>query len=339
MIWRLLRHNIGYKLIALALAIFLWLHVQALENPLESRAFEVPIRLINVPPHMVVRKATEKARVTLQGLQQELQKVPDSAVSARVDLTEAHRGTNSLAVFSNLATSAEVKVLNVQPSEAAVVLEEIVTHAFPLEPKFLLPNDISVQSFTLGAREATVRGPSDLVERVAHLIAKIEAPDPTAQLPNSSPVIALDAGFHPMSGITVMPDTVSVSMVVYQSKDVAVAPRVAGEPAAGFRVQGASAEPAYVTVTGLPRLVGSLASVATAELSVREATRDVSRRMRLVLPRGVSCKSGQEVTVTVHVVRKALPLPERGSPSAPPAPSPPPGRTETPPPAAPEPSR
>ena len=63
----MIRHNFGYKLMALAVAFALWSYVNTERNPQARRTFTVPIEVAHVADGYAAEPDVRDANVTVQG--------------------------------------------------------------------------------------------------------------------------------------------------------------------------------------------------------------------------------------------------------------------------------
>ncbi len=86
----------------------------------------------------------------------------------------------------------------------------------------------------------------------------------------------------------------------FGSKLVAVVPAIAGEPAYGYSLLGIRITPQTVPVSGDPKTLSQMQSVATETVNISGATRDFAQMVAVVPPAGV--RSAGRVRVAVQVV-------------------------------------
>lgn len=95
---------------------------------------------------------------------------------------------------------------------------------------------------------------------------------------------------------SIKPATVAVSLEPPAIRTVKINPVVAGTPAAGFYVIGASAAPAETEIRGPISVIRDLSSIATETILVDRIQSNIEREVTLVAPDNVTAPSN-----TVHV--------------------------------------
>ena len=90
-----LRENLIYKLIALGFAVALHFYASDLFSPTQSRIVPVDLTPRNLPTTIAWDpKLTQQVFVTVTGPQDEINRIPDSSISATIDLSSAVTGKN-----------------------------------------------------------------------------------------------------------------------------------------------------------------------------------------------------------------------------------------------------
>jgi len=119
-------------------------------------------------------------------------------------------------------------------------------------------------------------------------------------------VEALDDRGQTVNNVTVSPETVQVILPVSQQggyRDVAVKVTTLGRVASGYRLTDISVSPLVVTIYSTdPALVNSLPGVMeTQPLDLQNAQDDITTRLRLSIPPGISVIGEQTVLVQAGV--------------------------------------
>src|SRR5207249_1619180 len=91
---RLLLHNLGWKLLALALAIFLWFSLSGRRRErVSERGYVIPLTVVNVPSQMVIASAIpDTIDVRLKGPFTSIRLADPSKMEAVMDLSGGEAG-------------------------------------------------------------------------------------------------------------------------------------------------------------------------------------------------------------------------------------------------------
>lgn len=119
---RLLLHNLGLKVIALAISFFLWATYTA--EPFEQIGYNVPVAYLNVPEGLAVGGAPPNAvRVVLRGRSGLLRRLTAADLTLDVDLATAPSGDVPIRLSPSMVTVPYgTDVLRIAPAEFHVSL-------------------------------------------------------------------------------------------------------------------------------------------------------------------------------------------------------------------------
>ena len=310
-----------YLLLSGAIAVVMWLYVATAQNPLVSRSMKVDIQLRNLDPNVVVMRPAESSppqvTIRLQGPRSQIALLTPKLVDAYVDLTGLGPGDHP-AVPVVVTPPLDVRVVDQRPASMLVVLDAQATKRLPVEVSLL---DTPPEGITLGTPRTTptvviVSGPSRMVAQVRHVLVYFDTASVRQQVVASLQVVPVDASGQAVSGVQVAPRSVSMTLAVREAvitKVVPVVPTLVGSPSPTLAVTSATTQPGTVTLTGPSALLQGVESAATAPVDVTGARGDITRRVALQLPPGISVSAGQ-VTVTVRIGRGLLATVLRGVP-------------------------
>lgn len=166
------REHFKLKLIAVGLALALWASLHAGEEGLFQMQSS-PVELTNVPPDLALSsEVPETVDVTLRGLETRMRSLTSADIRVRVDLSDAHAGTNLITMGEeNVRVPSDFDLVRVQPPELRIVLEEEVEAVRPIisviegEPA----EGYEVAARRLDPESARVRGPRSRLEQLEEL--------------------------------------------------------------------------------------------------------------------------------------------------------------------------
>ena len=151
----------------------------------------------------------------------------------------------------------------------------------------------------------TVTGPASQVQQVVKARTEVYLRNAKSQIEHTLAVTPVDAQGRAVAGITIEPAMVQVVVPVEQwpgRKEVAVRVKLAGGPADGYRLSTVKVEPSTVVLEGDSNVLGAVPGyVETEPLSLDGATGEVRKRLKLLLPEGVTSFDGDSVMGTANV--------------------------------------
>lgn len=123
--WReILSENSSYKLVALVVALVLWLTLQGRRDVVLSR--EVELQVLMAPHMAVTNPIPQTLRVELSGARLALKRVAEGMGPATVDLRHVAPGRQVVTLTrDNFTVPVGAKVLSIQPNEFLAVVVEV----------------------------------------------------------------------------------------------------------------------------------------------------------------------------------------------------------------------
>lgn len=188
------REHFKLKLVALGLALLLWASLNTGELiPFGMQSS--PIELLNIPPDLALAsEVPETVEVTLRGRRARMGDLTSADVRVRIDLSDAHAGTNIVPLGpDNVRIPSEFNLERVQPAELEIVLDEEIERVRPIlsviegEPAA----GYEVATRRLQPESARVRGPRSHVEALEEL--RTEAVNISGRTETFSQQVALQA--------------------------------------------------------------------------------------------------------------------------------------------------
>jgi YbbR domain-containing protein len=303
----------SYFLLSVAIAVVMWLYVATAQNPVVARQMRVELQLRNLPANEVLIRPSSsvpvQVTVRLQGQRAQIALLSPALVDAYVDLSGLGPGDHPN-VPVVVSPRLDVRVMDEKPSSILVVLDAFSSKRLPVEVSLL---GKPAQGVMLGSPHTAparvlVSGPAQQVSEVRHAVVSIDTGPLRQQVVASLPVVATDASGQPVPSVQVSPKIVDLTLPVREgiiSKVVAIVPTITGTPSPSLTVSSATAEPETVALTGPTSALAGVESAATTPVDISAARADITRRVPLQLPVGVSA-SVEQATVTVRFGRGRL---------------------------------
>lgn len=308
-------------LTALVLAMAVWISAVTSTDPTEESQFSqpIPIEVIGLDPGlMITNEPADQINVILsapRSIWNELNANP-SAIHAVVDLSGLEPGSHSVAIQVQV-NLRPVKIVSNTPRSVTVTLERLTTRSVPINLITTGEPAIGYQAGlpTLSQTSAVVSGPASQVERVQKVEATLDLSQVFENINRTITLQAMDANGSPISGLTLTPDRVTVTLPINQKggyRNVVVKVVTSGAIASGYRLTNISVFPAAVTVfSSDPTVISNLPGyVETMPLDLSNVKDDLDISLPLNLPAGVTVVGDQTVLVRVGIaaIQSSLPL-------------------------------
>lgn len=309
---RWLGTNLRTFLWALAMGLAVWVAAVSAADPDEVRQYPdpIPVEIIGQDPGLVITgevpKQIELSLRAPSSVWSRLLADTDS-IQAILDLSGLSAGEHTLDIQVQIPPQP-VRIISATPQTATVTLESFATITFPIDLNISGEPAIGYQvgEARLEPEEIIISGPQSLVDRVVQVRAPINLAGVREGFEDTVTVQPLDENNQIVAGLGLNPAQVSIMLPVSQQggyRDLAVKVVVGGQVASGYRLANISVFPPVVTVfSGDPALVNSLPGVLeTQPLDLENANDELTTRLAINLPEGVSLVGEQTVLVRVNV--------------------------------------
>lgn len=304
--------NLRTFMLAFALALAVWVSAVTAADPDETRLLpnSVPIEFISQDPGLIIKgQVPRQVQITLRAPRSVWDKLTTEkdAIHALVDLSGLEAGTHRLDVQVQINVRP-VRLLSFSPEKLDLTLETLVTRSLPLELTLTGEPAIGYQAGDpiLNPAEVIISGAQSLMNQVAHLSLSLDISGSRQDIQTTLPIKALDDKGNLVTGLTMHPDNVQVSLPISQQggyRDLAVKVVTIGRPANGYRLTNVAPIPPMVTVfSSNLELISALPGyVETTPLDLNGASADIEIRLNLNLPAGVALVGEQNVLVQVGI--------------------------------------
>lgn len=302
--------NIRTLLLALILAVAVWISAVTSSDPDEVRTLTVPLAIIGQNPSLInVNDRPANLQLTLRAPHSVWEKLntQDNSVQATLDLSGLGSGEYTVNVKITVAVPP-YQIILANPTSVTVRLEPVATDTLPI---FLSLSGEPAIGYQAGEeivdpKTVTISGPASVIEKATRARILVSLAGARESIDQLIGVQIVDAKNSQLRDITVSPESVHVSIPITQQggfRDVAVKVVVQGQQAPGYRIENVSVFPPVVTVFAAdPKLVDALPGVIeTQPLDIQDAKADIATRLGLNLPDDISIVGSKTVRVQVGV--------------------------------------
>jgi len=170
---QLLTRNIGWKLLALAMAVALWVTVA--HEPELATTLSVPIEFKNIPEDLDIgANVPERVRLELRGPSGRLSRDNLTDVAVILDLSDANAGERTYNIRpSNVNLPAGVNFYRAVPSQVTLRFDRMVTREVEIGiPPFSKgpPDGYRVRAYTLEPSKTKIRGPGQRIRGITRVM-------------------------------------------------------------------------------------------------------------------------------------------------------------------------
>ena len=323
-ILRAFTHNIALKLMALFVALVIWLVVVSIDNPVKDQNFsQIPVSVVNAEVLEREGKAYELAETskyvtaTVRAERSVLSQLSKDDFSATIDMNNYSDGKVPIQIKAN-RLSDRIAGITPRTPYALVKVEELETKQFYVDYEITgePAEGYSTGDVTMAANVVRAQGAQSLVNLIDKAVVRVSVQGMTRDMKTESSIIFIDHNGDEMdvSGLELSRTSVGVTVEIWEDKEISVAYSFTGTPAEGFAATGKlTATINTITVGGAPETLAQIGSVSipAAEIDITGATENVTKTIDVAayLPHGVSPADRDEDTssvVTVEIIAMNL---------------------------------
>jgi YbbR domain-containing protein len=305
--------NLGSLLMALVLAVMVWMAATIQENPFAEGflADPVPVEVVNRGEGLViVGGANQQVRIRVRAPESVWEDLGAGSFRAYVDLQGLGVGLYEVPVRVEPA-SGFVRVLGTSPSALTIRLdtrsEKMVRVRVSLYGN--PPSGYGTGSVKVDPSVVRVSGPQTLVDQVVELSADVYLSGEKDTFERSTSLTPRDEVGNALDGLELEHKTATVTVPVEQQvgyRELSIKTIIEGNPETGYWISSIAADPSTVTVFGDPTAVNEIPGyLETYPVNVEGERDSVSQQVAIVFPQDVS---SLENVVTVQALIQISPV-------------------------------
>jgi YbbR domain-containing protein len=309
---RRIAKNLPTLILAAALAVAVWISAETASDPNEERVFptSIPITYQGQDPSLLmIGDPPRQLTLTLKAPRSIWDRLTadESLVKAVVDLSGLGSAMHTLPVQVSIGLGP-VEIISKVPETVNVKLEALANKT--LKVRLDVKGDVAV-GFQAGAPAlesdtVLVSGAESLVTQVVTVRTVLDLTTVKENVHQSLLLVPVDINEAPVSGVSLTPSQVTVSVPVTQRggyRNMVVKVLVTGQIAPGFRLANIFVYPPVVTVfSANPAVVENLPGyMETTPINLNGARDGLDLQVQLNLPQGVQLVGDQTVNVQVAI--------------------------------------
>ncbi len=312
---KLALNNLPYKLLAVVLAIVLWVVVVNISDSAVTVQIEdIPVQQLNGEIFDDLDKIYEVSSgdtvdIIVKGRRSIVSELDAEDFVATADLSTMSV-TGAVQIFVRAKSSITQKdiTITVVDNTMTLILESKVTEQFPIKISTTgsTLNGYAVAGAYASPNIITVEGPESSVAKVTDVEVSVNVSNKNDSFVDSVQVNLYDAYGEKIqnSKLSVSVETVDVTVNIYPTKEVPITVETVGKPADGYRVSEIIYQPQTIEIVGLQEDLDKIDAIVVDSVSVAGLSEELQTSVDLmdVLPEGIKVvQSNTEVVVTIAI--------------------------------------
>ncbi len=308
--YEILKKDVGYKGLAILLAILLWLYVVNMQNPTIENTLRVSVSSQNLQEGLVLRNNPGEVEVKVRGPYSLINSLTSKEIKATINLANAQIGEGDF--FVEIGLPAGVELVFTKPSSIRLSVDALEMKQLPIQviTKGTVAKGYSSFEPVLQPSTVVVRGARQMLEKLETALVTINLNQATQNLSLNVPVTLLTKdGSTATSEYEISPREVQVFVPITQPNNtitVAIKPQIKGVPMEGLEVSGVTIDPETVKISGPYEILSRINHVATAPLDITGIDQNYATQVALVPPDGASLVYQPVVKILVQVQAVAI---------------------------------
>ncbi len=300
------RRNLPAKIVALGVAVVLWVVVMSDQNPAIEGSFTVPVAVVNSPEGYKVTKSEDTVKIKVRGARSLFVSATADDFRAYVDLGGAEAGKQSYKVQTALPQGFEL--VEVQPETVEFNLDKIIqkqVRADVIVTGNSAPGT-TVAKVTQASSIVTIEGPQSAVESVTRVVGYVGLSGNSTDFDLQVPLTALNADGREVHDVKVVPSVTEVTVQLARGltkKIVTIHPVLDGSLPDDLMLSEVRTDPIKLEIAGESKVLAPLSSVDTEKIDLSKVTGSEKLTVRLNLPNGVTV-TNPEISVNIVVKKK-----------------------------------
>ncbi|OIN89111.1 hypothetical protein AUJ40_02390 [Candidatus Berkelbacteria bacterium CG1_02_42_45] len=311
---KIITNNWHIKLLALLVAISMWVYAASSETSVAKFPSTIPIKQINLSPGLIAVYDQKEVKIEIAAEPGTWKQLSTESFTAYIDLTGLSVGTHDIPLNVTTLVSG-LQIVSKDPSSVVVTIEPSLEKEIPVVVRLsgnaaenMVAGDVIFNPSTV-----KVSGPKSIIEGISQATAEIILSGEAETFSKSVKIVALDSQGKPIEYANFLPQTVSAEVRIVKAgnvKNVGIKVVTTGNPEVGYYISSVSTNPSLIAIVGTPEVVRALSSVSTQPIDIGNASSTINTSAKLSFPVGVqSVDNISSVNVIINFSQQAITKP------------------------------
>lgn len=299
------RQNWTYRLLAVILAVIVWLYVIGEQNPTGHAVIRVPLEAVNLREDLVVAESPTNVQVRVEGRRVVVESLLPRDIHAAVDLQNAQTGENVVQV--QVEAPEGINIIDVNPPEVTIKVEKIEQNQLPVQVVLVGSPAGGYRALepVIVPTHVLIAGSAGVLKNIGRAHVEVNIDQASGNYLAHLPVKLTNKEGQPLQKwYDITPPVIEVFVPVVRdmpSKTLPIRPQLVGEPAQGYTIKRIIVQPEIVEVFASYNELAEIDYISTGPVNISGARRQVIRETNLEIPAGVQISTFPRVRVIVEV--------------------------------------
>lgn len=312
-----LTENLGLKILALLLAVILWVAVINLDDPTINKQFTTGVTVENenfistMGKYYEIESEDMNVTFNVYGKRSVINQLNNSDFKAVADLSQISQdeSENRVPVTITPQRSANQVTVTKRMQNIRVKLEDLMRKSFiiQIESQGEPAEGYALDSMGVTPNVLRVSGPKSVVSKIQEVRAVIDVTGMSTEITDNVVPVLYDKAEKTVdtTRLTMNLNTVTVKAGVVSEKTVPVKVKYTGNPAEGFEVVALDTDPAEIRIKGDSDILNAIGSITIPEglINVEGMEEKLKQQVDITkyLPSGVTLSDSTQASVTITV--------------------------------------
>lgn len=297
--------NIVPKILAIIMAIILWMYVMNEQNPPYETTYTLPLEVRNAATSLVVSDVPEIVKVKVRGPRNVVAGVLNKDLRAFVDVKGLTEGRHSVAVNASIPSNLEL--LAITPDKVQIAVDATISRQIPVEVRIIgAPEKGTVTGKVAAAnQQVTIEGPKKLVGMVEKVLATVDLTGKSSDVTTEAVLVPVNRAEKEVEGVAIYPEKTKITINLTSTvtkKQLDIKPVTLGELPAGLVIKSIVTQPEKIEVTeNVPgKGLDKLDALLTETINLGDINKDIDKEVKVQLPEGITSTT-KTVVVKIKV--------------------------------------
>lgn len=299
--------NLHLKILSLILAMLFWVFVVSLENTFFELPDEIQLQVFNLAPELALSTKLPFVKLIVRASDPvALRRLSSADFEAYVDLRNIGAGQQQVPVLVT-SKNSQVNVVKSDPAELALTIEPVRQKLVNLLPevKGQPAKGFRVDAVRLSDAAVAVKGAASILAKISSAKAFIQLDGTEAEnATKKAKIMIYDAAGIALDELKIdEAEDISAFLTIVEvsnSKQLGIKAVITGSVVNGV-VKRIEVSPAVISVKGPREVLNKLEILETEPIDISKVDASFEKRVRLVLPVGVTLEEGEKVEAVVKV--------------------------------------